>query len=59
MSLYIFRFNPAFNMASIKQAINEAVERGMCVASVNQFIVIAITRLLEHLILPVLQVAGL
>lgn len=34
MSLYIFRFNPAFNMASIKQAINEAVERGMCIVSV-------------------------
>lgn len=27
------RFNPAFNMASIKQAINEAVERGRCIVN--------------------------
>ncbi|KAG5309797.1 AP1G1 protein, partial [Acromyrmex insinuator] len=27
MGVYFFRFNPAFNMASIKQAFNEAVER--------------------------------
>lgn len=30
-----FRFNPAFNMASIKQAFNEAVERGKCIVWYN------------------------
>lgn len=27
-SCHFYRFNPAFNMATIRQAINEAVERG-------------------------------